>query len=44
MTNRCQLDYILWFHTECPKAAAAFDDPATFKLKWRDYFANKAAD
>ena len=25
--NRCVMDSILWFHLECPKAAAKFDDP-----------------
>ena len=44
LVNKCKLDYILWFHLECPRAAAAFDDPDTFKLKWRNYFANKAED
>ena len=26
LTNKCVLDSILWFHLECPKAAAKFDD------------------
>ena len=41
--NRCVLDSILWFHTECPKAASKFDDPIEFKRKFRDFFsANKS--
>ena len=40
VTNKCVMDSILWFHLECPKAASAFDDPTTFKLKFRDYFAH----
>ena len=39
MVNRCVLDSILWFHTECPKDASAFDDPVEFKRKFRDFFA-----
>ncbi len=37
--NRCVMDSILWFHLECPKAAAKFDDPVEFKRKFRDFFA-----
>ena len=37
LTNRCVLDSVLWFHLECPKAAAEFDDPNQFKRKWRDF-------
>lgn len=44
MTNKCVMDSILWFHLECPKQAAAFDDPDTFKLKFRDFFAYAKAD
>ncbi len=39
LTNRCVMDSILWFHLECPKAAAKFDDPLEFKRKFRDFFA-----
>ena len=39
LTNRCVLDSILWFHLECPKAVAKFDDPVEFKRKFRDFFA-----
>ena len=39
LTNRCVLDSVLWFHLECPKAAAKFDDPIEFKRKFRDFFA-----
>lgn len=39
LANKCVLDSILWFHTECPKAAAAFDDPMEFKRKFRNFFA-----
>ena len=39
LTNRCVMDSILWFHLECPKAAAKFDDPIEFKRKFRDFFA-----
>lgn len=38
--NRCVKDSILWFHLECPKAADTFNDPDTFKLKFRDFFAH----
>ena len=44
VTNKCVMDSILWFHLECPKAASAFDDPSTFKLKFRDYFAHAKHD
>ena len=37
--NRCVMDSILWFHLECPKAAAKFDNPIEFKRKFRDFFA-----
>ena len=40
LTNRCVMDSILWFHLECPKAAAKFDDPLEFKRKFRDFFAD----
>ena len=38
--NRCVLDSILWFHTECPRAASEFDDPVEFKRKFRNFFAS----
>ena len=38
--NRCVLDSVLWFHTECPKAAGEFDDPVEFKRKFRNFFAS----
>ena len=34
------MDSILWFHLECPKAAAKIDDPVEFKRKFRDFFAD----
>ena len=34
------LDSILWFHTECPRAASEFDDPVEFKRKFRNFFAS----
>lgn len=37
--NRCVLDSILWFHLECPKAAAQFDNSLEFKRKVRDFLA-----
>ena len=37
-TNRCNMESILWFHLECPKAKDKFDDPVEFKIKWRDFF------
>ena len=40
LTNRCVMDSILWFHLECPKAVAKFDDPQEFKRKFRDFFAD----
>ena len=39
MTNKCVMDSILWFHLECPREAARFDDKHEFKRKWRDFFA-----
>ena len=44
MNNKCVLDSILWFHLECPKAAGRFDDPDTFKAKFRDFFAHTKLD
>ena len=41
--NKCVLDSVLWFHLECPKSVQAFDDPNTFKLKFRDFFSDVAA-
>ena len=38
--NGCNLDSVLWFHLECPRASGQFDDPIEFKKKFRDYFAN----
>ena len=38
--NRCVLDSVLWFHLECPRAAAKFDDPVEFNRKFRDFFAH----
>ena len=38
-SNRCVLDSILWFHIECPRAAAQFDDKFEFKRKFREFFA-----
>ena len=38
INNRCYLDNVLWYHLECPHAAAKFDDPIEFKRKWRDFF------
>ena len=43
-TNKCVMDSILWFHLECPRHAQAFDDPSTFKLKFRDFFAHQKHD
>ena len=40
MVNRCVLDSVLWFHVECPKASAKFDDPVEFKKKFRDFFSH----
>ena len=37
--NKCNMDSILWFSLECPIRHALFDDPDTFKLKFRDMFA-----
>lgn len=42
--NKCVMDSILWFHLECPRHAAAFDDPGHFKLKFRDFFAHQKLD
>ena len=38
-TNKCVMDSIIWFHLECPKAAAMFDDKFEFKRKFREFFA-----
>ena len=38
--DRCNLDSVLWFHLECPRSVAKFDDPMTFKSKVRDWFAD----
>lgn len=43
MNNRCVLDSILWYHLECPKDVAKFDDPVEFKRKWRNFFAQTKA-
>ena len=40
IVNRCVLDSVLWFHLECPRASAKFDDPIEFKKKFRDFFAS----
>ena len=42
--NRCNMDSILWYHLECPQSAAEFDEPDTFKLKFRDLFAAQKLD
>ena len=39
MNNRCVLDSVLWFHLECPKDVAKFDNSNDFKRKFRDFFA-----
>ena len=44
LTNRCNLDSVLWFHLECPKAAARFDDPIDFKRKFRDFLAERRTE
>lgn len=31
----------MWFHLECPRAAAKFDNPLEFKRKFRDFFAEQ---
>ena len=41
--ERCSIESILWFHMECPKAVAKFDDPIEFKRKWRQFFAELKA-
>ena len=42
--NRCNMDSILWYHLECPQSSAEFDEPDTFKLKFRDLFAAQKFD
>ena len=37
--NKCVLDSVLWFHLECPTYVAAYDDPAQFRAKVRDFYA-----
>ena len=44
MTNKCNMDSILWFHLECPQRSSQFDDEDTFKLKFRDLFAQNKLD
>ena len=41
MSNRCVLDSVLWFHLECPRAVAKFDNPMEFKRKVRDFLAEQ---
>lgn len=43
LTDRCVKDSILWFHLECPAAAAKFDDPIEFKRKVRNWFSLQRA-
>jgi hypothetical protein len=43
LTNRCAMDSLLWFHVECPRDAAKFDDPIEFKRKFRNFFAYQRA-
>ena len=43
LTDRCVMESLLWFHLECPKAAAKFDDPIEFKRKFRNFFAYQRA-
>ena len=43
LTNKCNMDSILWFHLECPKSVARFDNPLDFKRKIRDYIAEQRA-
>ena len=38
------MDSLLWFHLECPKDAAKFDDPLEFKRKFRNFFALQKAN
>ena len=38
MVNKCVLDSVLWFHLECPKHVAKYDDPLEFKRKFRNFF------
>lgn len=40
LNNKCVLDSILWFHLECPKYVAKYDDPNEFKRKFRNFFAD----
>ncbi len=42
-TNRCVMDSLLWFHLECPHAAAKFNDPVEFKRKFRNFFSYQRA-
>ena len=44
LNNKCNMDSILWFPLECPQHHALFDEPDTFKLKFRDMFAHKKLD
>ena len=39
IANKCVMDSILWFHLECPKSAAKFDDRVELKRKFRDFLA-----
>ena len=42
-TNKCVMDSILWFHLECPKDSAKFDDPTEFKRKFRNFLSLQKA-
>ena len=41
VSNMCNLDSILWFHLECPKASSKFDNPIEFKRKVGNFLAEQ---
>lgn len=41
ISNMCNLDSILWFHLECPKAASKFDNPIEFKRRVANFLAEQ---
>ena len=41
LTNMCNMDSILWFHLECPKAASRFDNPIEFKRRVGQFLAEQ---
>lgn len=41
LANMCNMDSILWFHLECPKASSRFDNPVEFKRRVGQFLAEQ---